>query len=245
MSHGLRPLGLLLATAALLGGCAAGPDYARPSVEVPAAYRESIASAQEVSDAAWWKQFGDPVLDALIVEAIAGNYSAKIALANVETASSILTQQQSALYPQVGYQGKGQRRHVSGQPEINGVQMDSSGTRSSYSLMLSASWELDLWGRVRRLSESAQANIDASEAARRGVVLSVVGSVANGYIQLRSLDEQLVIAKRALATYAEAVRLFELQFKYGQISLVTLQQSRSQYQAAAAVIPQIQNNIEE
>ena len=243
MSHGLRPLGLLLAIAASLGGCAVGPDYARPSVEVPAAYRQSIASAQEVSDAAWWKQFGDPVLDALIVEAIAGNYSAKIALANVETASSILTQQQSALYPQVGYQGKGQRRHVSGQPEINGVQMDSSGTRSSYSLMLSASWELDLWGRVRRLSESAQANIDASEAARRGVVLSVVGSVANGYIQLRSLDEQLVIAKRALATYAEAVRLFELQFKYGQISLVTLQQSRSQYQAAAAVIPQIQNNI--
>ena len=162
MSHGLRPLGLLLAIAGSLGGCAVGPDYARPSVEVPAAYRESIASAQEVSDAAWWKQFGDPVLDALIVEAMAGNYSLKIALANVETASSILTQQRSALYPQVGYEGKGQRRHLSGEPQVNGLPMDLSGTRSSYSLMLGASWELDLWGRVRRLSESALRHAPAS-----------------------------------------------------------------------------------
>ena len=86
MNHGLRPLGLLVAISASLGGCAVGPDYARPAVEVPAAYRQSIAPAQDVSDAAWWKQFGDPVLDSLIAEAIAGNYSLKIALANVVSA---------------------------------------------------------------------------------------------------------------------------------------------------------------
>jgi multidrug efflux system outer membrane protein len=74
-------------------------------------------------------------------------------------------------------------------------------------------------------------------------VLSLVGSVANAYIQLRSLDEQLAIAKRTLGTYAESVRLFELKFKYGQISLLTLAQARSQYEAAAAVIPQLENSI--
>ena len=229
-----------------LSGCmVVGPDYSRPAIDTPAAYRETDPTARDLGDLAWWKQFGDPVLDALITEAVTGNYSLKIALANVEAASAILMQQRSALYPQVGYQGKGQHLNLSNQSEINGVQLGSSAPNSqtTYSLMLSASWELDLWGRIRRLSESAQANILANDAARRGVVLSLVGSVANAYIQLRSLDEQLAIARRTLGTYAESVRLFELQFKYGQISQLTLEQSRSQYEAAAAVIPQLENSI--
>ncbi len=232
-----------------LSGCmVVGPDYSRPPVQAPASYRETDPTARDLADLgdlAWWKQFGDPVLDALIAEAVASNYSVKVALANVEAASAILMQQRSALYPQVGYQGKGQHLNLSNQSEINGVQLGSAAPNSqtTYSLMLSASWELDLWGRIRRLSESAQANILANDAARRGVVLSLVGSVANAYIQLRSLDEQLAIARRTLGTYAESVRLFELQFKYGQISLLTLEQSRSQYEAAAAVIPQLENSI--
>jgi multidrug efflux system outer membrane protein len=246
MRLALRLPSLCLAMIAGLSGCmVVGPDYSRPTVQPPATYRESDPTSRDLADLAWWKQFGDPVLDALIAEAVANNYSVKVALANVEAASAILMQQRSALYPQVGYLGKGQNLNLPNQSSINGVQPGSGvpASQSAYSLMLSASWELDLWGRIRRLSESAQANILASNQVRRGVVLSLVGSVANAYIQLLSLDEQLAIARRTLGTYAESVRLFELQFKYGQISLLTLEQSRSQYEAAAAVIPQIENSI--
>jgi multidrug efflux system outer membrane protein len=239
-------LTMIAGLSAGLSGCmVVGPDYSRPAVQAPTSYRETDPAARDLGDLAWWKQFGDPVLDALIAEAVAGNYSIKGALANVEAASAILMQQRSALYPQVGYLGKGQHLNLSNRSVLDGVQLGSAAPNSqtTYSLMLSASWELDLWGRIRRLSESAQANILASDAARRGVVLSLVGSVANAYIQLRSLDEQLAIAKRTLGTYAESVRLFELKFKYGQISLLTLAQARSQYEAAAAVIPQLENSI--
>ena len=246
MRLALRLSCLCLAMIAGLSGCmVVGPDYSRPTVQPPATYRETDPTSRDLADLAWWKQFGDPVLDALIAEAVANNYSVKTALANVEAASAILMQQRSALYPQVGYLGKGQNLNLPNQSSINGVPLGSGvpASQTAYSLMLNASWELDLWGRIRRLSESAQANILASDQVRRGVVLSLVGSVANAYIQLRSLDEQLAIARRTLGTYAESVRLFELQFKYGQISLLTLEQSRSQYEAAAAVIPQIESSI--
>ena len=246
MRPALMRSSVCLGIAAVLSGCVVvGPDYSRPTIDAPATYRETDPTARTLVDLAWWKQFGDPVLDSLVTEAVASNYSVKVALANVDAASAILMQQRSALYPQVGYQGKGQHLNLTNQSEINGVQLGSTAptTQTTYSLMLSASWELDLWGRIRRLSESAQANILANDAARRAVVLSLVGSVANAYLQLRSLDEQLAIARRTLGTYAESVRLFELQFKYGQISLLTLEQSRSQYEAAAAVIPQLENSI--
>ncbi|MEI6545589.1 MAG: efflux transporter outer membrane subunit [Burkholderiales bacterium] len=239
-------LALIAGLSVSLSGCmVVGPDYSRPAIDTPAAYRETDPTARDLVTLDTKNPKGRAVLDALITEAVTNNYSVKVALANVEAASAILMQQRSALSPQIGYQGKGQHLNLSNQSEINGVQLGSSAPNSqtTYSLMLSASWELDLWGRIRRLSESAQANILANDAARRGVVLSLVGSVANAYIQLRSLDAQLAIARRTLGTYAESVRLFELQFKYGQISQLTLEQSRSQYEAAAAVIPQLENSI--
>ena len=106
-----------------------------------------------------------------------------------------------------------------------------------------ASWEIDLWGRIRRLTESARANALATDDARRGVILSLVASVANDYIQLRGLDEQLAVSKATLGTYDESVKLFELQFKYGQVSQMNVEQARSQYETAAAQIPQIESQI--
>lgn len=94
--------------------------------------------------------------------------------------------------------------------------------QTSYQTLASASWEIDLWGRIRRLSEAAQAGLLATQEAQRGVILSLVSSVAGNYIQLLGLDEQFLISKRTLGVYAESVRLFELQFKYGQISQMTI-----------------------
>jgi multidrug efflux system outer membrane protein len=105
------------------------------------------------------------------------------------------------------------------------------------------SWEIDLWGRIRRTSQAAQAGLFAAEEARRGIILSLVASVASDYIQLLGLDEQLRISKRSLDMYAESVRLFELQFKYGQVSQMNVEQAKTQYETAAAAIPQIESQI--
>jgi multidrug efflux system outer membrane protein len=192
-----------------------------------------MAEARDTANTAWWKQFGDPVLDGLIEEALAQNLSVKIAAANVEQAAAVLTQARSPLYPQGSYgvSAAGERKN------------EELGAVYSYGALAGASWEIDLWGRVRRLSESARAQVLATEEARQGIVLSLVASVANGYLQLRALDEQLVIATRTKQAYAESVRLFELQFKYGVQSKMTVEQARTQYETAAAAIPQLETQI--
>src|SRR4029450_4820431 len=115
--------------------------------------------------------------------------------------------------------------------------------QTSYEALLTASWEIDLWGRIRRLSESARASLLATDEARRGVILSLVASVASNYLTLRGLDEQLVISNQTLGAYGESLRLFKLQFQYGQISQMNVSQGASQYETAAAQIPQIESQI--
>jgi outer membrane protein, multidrug efflux system len=228
--------------AALLAGCMLGPDYARPKVEAPATFRFEPATVAETANTAWWKQFGDPVLDQLIDTALANNLNVKIAAANVEQALAVITQTRSPLFPQIGYSGSAERARV---PETGLVATlpNYPNPQSTYQALLTASWEIDLWGRIRRLSEAAQANMLATDEARRGVILSLVSSVATNYLTLRGLDEQLVIAKNTLGTYAESVRLYQLQFKYGQTSQMTVSQAQSQYETAAAQIPQIETQI--
>jgi len=228
----MRRMAVLL-IASPLAGCMMGPNYHRPAVEAPPAFRYEMAEARDTANAAWWTQFGDPVLDGLIDEALAHNLNVKIAAANVEQAAAVLTQSRAPLYPQAnaGVSASGKR------------ESEKIGPVYSYDVLAGASWEIDLWGRIRRLSEAARAQVLATEEARRGVVLSLVASVANGYLQLRALDEQLAIATRTKEAYAESVRLFELQFKYGVQSQMTVEQARTQYETAAAAIPQIESQI--
>ncbi len=241
----LTPRARRLAFAAgvlLLGGCTMGPDYVRPKVDAPAAFRFEPAAAADTANTAWWKQFADPVLDQLIDTALANNLSVMIAAANVEQALAVITQTRSALFPQIGYSGSGERTR-SPQTGAAAAIPNYPNPQSTYQTLLTASWEIDLWGRIRRLSESAQANALASGETRRGVILTLVSAVATSYLQLRGLDEQLVIAQRTLGTYAESVRLYQLQFKYGQTSQMTVAQAQSQYETAAAQIPAIEAQI--
>lgn len=237
-----RALALAAVAAALLGGCTMGPDYVRPKVDAPAAFRFEPTTAADTANTAWWKQFDDPVLDQLIDTALANNLSIAVAAANVGQALAVITQTRSALYPQIGYSGSGERAR-SPQTGVAAEIPNYPNPQSTYQTLLTASWEIDLWGRVRRLSESAQANALASGDARRGVILTLVSSVATSYLQLRGLDEQLVIAQRTLGTYAESVRLYQLQFRYGQTSQMTVAQAQSQYETAAAQIPAIESQI--
>ena len=180
------------------------------------------------------------MLDSLIAEALANNKNVKIAAANVEQAAGILMTTRSALFPQVGYEANAIRQRVS---RNNAIGAPNENPFNIHQILAGATWEIDLWGRIRRLSEAAQANLLATDEARRGVILSLVSGVAASYIQLRAFDEQLAISRSTLKTYADSVTLFEKQHKYGQVSLMTVQQARSQYETAAAAIPQIEIQI--
>jgi outer membrane protein, multidrug efflux system len=217
--------------ALLLCGCTVGPDYKKPDIKTPAVYRYEQKDAQDTANTDWWKAFNDPVLDSLIQESLANNYNIQIAAANVEQAAGFLTETRSAMFPQATYNAAGARSRLAGD------------TRNSYGAVAGATWDVDLWGRVRRLSEAARADLLATEEARRGVILSLVSSVADGYIQLRGLDTQLDVSKRTLASYAESLKLFELQFQHGQVSKMIVEQSRSQYETAASVISSIESQI--
>ncbi|HTT38654.1 MAG TPA: efflux transporter outer membrane subunit [Burkholderiales bacterium] len=231
----------------LLAGCMMGPDYVKPKVDTPRAYVYEPKQTAETANTEWWKQFGDPVLDQLIADALAGNKNVKIAAANVQQAAAVLTQTRAPLYPQVNYTGNAGRTGLSDNTAF--APTPSPGATSvpsafnSYTLFAGASWEIDLWGHVRRLTEAAQANLLATEQARRGVILSLVASVGTSYLQLRGLDAQLEISKRTRDVYAESVKLFELRFQHGQISQMNVEQVRVQYETAAAQIPVIETQI--
>jgi multidrug efflux system outer membrane protein len=227
----------------LLGGCKIGPDYHRPTIDVPQAYRhEAVQAATTTANVDWWMQFDDPVLNELIADGLAHNKSIKIAAANVEQASAVLISTRSPLFPQLNYQAAAGRFRFS-QSGTTALPSNLSNPTSAYQVLGGASWELDLWGRIRRLTESAQANLLATEEARRGVILSLAASVASDYLSLRGLDEQLAMAERSLATYSESLRLMELKFQYGRVSDMNVDQARARYETAAAQIPQIKSNI--
>lgn len=222
-----------------IAGCMMGPDYKRPIVDTPRAFRYEINEAADTANTEWWKQFNDPVLDGFIKEALANNKSVKIAAYNVEQAAGILMTTRSLLFPQVSYDGSAARQRSS----LNNAVSPSQNPYTSLQALAGATWEIDLWGRIRRLSEVARANVFATEEARRGIILSLVAEVASAYVQLRALDEQLDIALRTLKSYEESVKLFELQYKYGQVSRMNVEQARTQYETAAAAIPRIESQI--
>jgi multidrug efflux system outer membrane protein len=224
------------------GGCMVGPDYRRPPQNFPTSFQYETKDAKDTVNTEWWKQFQDPVLDGLISEALANNKNVKIAAANIEQATGVLTQTRAPLFPQASYAGSASRQRGSDNNAVP-FPMGVSNPFNTMQLFGGVNWELDLWGRIRRLSESARANLLASEEARRGVILSLVASVAGNYLQLRGFDEQLAISRRNLATYDESVKLYELQFKYGLISQMVVEQARTQYETAAVLIPQIESQI--
>jgi multidrug efflux system outer membrane protein len=229
--------------AVVLAGCMVGPDYQRPAIDAPASFVWESKDAADTANTVWWKQFGDPVLDTLIAEALAHNLNVKVAAANVETAVGVLTQTRSGLFPQVGYGATAARQRSTEAGAVAELAGVVPNPQNSYEALLSVSWEVDLWGRIRRLSESARANALATDEARRGVILSLVASVAGNYLTLRGLDEQLAVSKSTLAAYGESLRLYQLQFQYGQVSQMQVSQVQSQYETAAVQIPQIESQI--
>ena len=161
-----------------LVGCMVGPDYQAPEIETPAAYRYADKEAKNLSNTLWWEQFQDPVLNELIRSALLENKDIKIAAARVEQFQGRYGETRSLYFPQIGLGAQGQRNRA---PRDNGpVPLSSTvdPVYNNYQALLSVNWELDIWGRLRRLNESARADLLASEEGRRSVILSLVASVA-------------------------------------------------------------------
>lgn len=238
---GVRAVPLLLC-GVLIAACTVGPDYRRPGLEVPAAYRLDAKDSAAVAGTAWWKGFGDPALDTLIDEALRNNRDVRLAAARVDEYEARLAGARAPGQPAVGYSadtGRQQATRVGPRPLPPGT----PATANSTTVGLSASWELDLWGRIRRSTEAARADLLATRESRRGVVLTLVSEVARGYVQLRNLDAQLDITRRTLDLRAAGVRLFEQRFAGGVISEVELDQVRAEYESAAARVPDLEQAV--
>ena len=234
---------ILAATVLALGGCMTGPDYVRPRVSVPEQWRSEYKDARDLADSSWWEQFQDPVLDDLIRAALAENKDLRIATARVEEFAGRLQSSNAPLFPQIGYQAGAGRQRASEQSGPTELPAGVDPTYSSYAGVLTASWELDVWGRIQRLTEAARADLLASEEGRRSVILTLVTAVANGYITLRGTDRQLEINRATADAYLQTLRLFELRYKGGVINEMQLAQVRSQYEQAVARIPLFEQQV--
>jgi multidrug efflux system outer membrane protein len=232
--------GALLLTAAL-SACMVGPDYRRPDIDVPAAWRLGPTEAAEISNIAWWDQFDDPILSNLVRTALANNKDLKVATANVDQAAAQFGIVRSAQFPQLNANASATRQGIS-QTTVVGAPV-ATHIFNNYAVNLSASFELDIWGRLRRATESAQASLLASEQGRGTVVLTLVATVASGYIQLRALDRQLEIAQYTSRSLGEAARLQKLRFEEGAVPESDYQQAESQYREALARVPELERQI--
>src|SRR5262252_6727230 len=237
----LRRGAAALALGGALGGCTVGPDYHRPDIDVPAAWRLGSTEAERISNVAWWDQFQDPVLSDLVRTALANNKDLKIATANVAQAAAQYGIVRSAQFPQVDANASAARQGVSRTTAVNVP--GGSQVFNSYAVNLSASFELDIWGKLRRATEAAEANLLASEQGRGTVVLTLVATVANGYIQLRALDRQLEIAQYTEGTLGEAARLQRIRFEEGAVPQSDYQQAEAQYREAASRVPELERQI--
>src|SRR5208283_5623365 len=230
-----------LLLAAPLAACTVGPDYHRPDVEVPLTWRLGETEAGEIPNMAWWEQFQDPVLSDLVRIALENNKDLEFATANVDQAAAQYGIARSAQFPQVTGNASATRERIS---ENNPVGVPRSGPYlNDYPINLSASFELDVWGKLRRATESARASLLASQEGKGTVMLTVVTSVATGYIQLRALDRQLEIARHTSNSLLEAARLQRVRVEEGAVPDSDYQQAESQYRQAAAQVPEFEREI--
>jgi outer membrane protein, multidrug efflux system len=233
---------VIVMTILLLGGCAIGPDYRKPETASPPAWLVDMQQAKDTANTSWWGQFNDPALNDLIDTALRENYDLRIASARVEEYYGRYGATRADLFPQIGYDASGSRTQLTKKGPIT-LTPGTSSIYNSYQAEFSASWEIDLWGKIRRATEAARADLMAVEDFRSGVILSLVTSVATAYVDLRSLDRQLEIARQTAKSRKESVKLFEIRFKGGNISEMEYSQVKSEYYVALAAIPDLEKRV--
>ena len=228
-----RLTALALLPTLLVSGCAVGPKYNRPAVNSPTTYYlDSSPQSNSVADLAWWDLFKDPVLQGLIEEALKNNYDVRIAASRVEEERAQIGIARSIFFPQIGYAGS-----------ISGQRAPLVPNHTYYGYNLNLSWELDLWGRIRRLNEQQRAVFLATEEAQRGVWLSLVSDVAQAYFELRALDAQREITIETGQSFQETFDLFNKKLEGGAASAIETSRAEGALANVLAQIPDLQRQI--
>jgi outer membrane protein, multidrug efflux system len=237
-------LGLFL-TLLLSAGCAVGPNYKRPRVDVPGTYRGALPPAatqpatESIGDQKWWDVFQDKQLQDLIHTALQQNYDVRIAATRILEARAQLGITRADQLPSVNGEAlavneRNPRTKLFRQYETSANQLD-----------LSLAWELDFWGKYRRATESARAILLANQWARDAIVSTLVSDVATAYFQLRSLDLQLEISRRTLASRQDSLRLTQTLANGGATSMLDVRQAEQLVDTAAENIPDLERRIEQ
>ena len=241
---GPRPvLGALLLSSLFASGCILGPKYQRPDMAAPPAHRGAAAETGSLADIPWWDLFEDPALQALVREALANNHDLRIAAARVEEVRALAGIPKSFLYPEVNVGGNytvGQLSRLSDPPQ---AAPEGDRRYQNWNAGFALSWEIDVFGRIRRESEAAFARFRATEEFQRGVIVTLVADVASGYFALRSLDLQLEIARRTVATNDESVDFYRKRVTGGVSNRLELDQAVANRARTATTIPDLERQI--
>ncbi len=243
MRSARAPLALLLCVA--LGACAVGPNYVRPSAPTSPVYKEAAGwtpatPADALDRGDWWTLFGDPVLNGLEARVKVSNQNVASAEAAYRQARALVSQQRAALFPTVSLSGSGTRSGSEGGGAVI-VNSDGStsggvggGTRSTYRASLGATWEPDVWGRVRRTVEGAKASAQASEADLASATLSAQGELAADYFGLRESDTEVALDQATVDGYARSLKITQNRYEAGTIAHSDLLQQQTQLLNAQA-----------
>jgi multidrug efflux system outer membrane protein len=233
---------LFLAIAVLLSGCAVGPNYKRPTVNVPTDYRDSMtaqtAAASSFGNENWWQVYQDPVLEQLIHTALQQNYDVRIAATRVLEAQAQVGITRANQFPSASV-GAG----VSSEQNAKVSNLFPAYQVNEGQLNLSVIWNLDFWGKYRRQTEAARAQMLASQWGQRAVMSSLVANLATAYFQLRALDTELEIAKRTLGSRQQSLQLTRVLETHGSSSDLDVSQSEQLVYTASETIPDLQRQI--
>ncbi len=224
----------------IIAGCAVGPNYKRPKTNMPEVFRgQTVLSTNSLADLPWWQVFKDDNLQELVRTALTNNYDLRIAVTRVEQARAIADEARADFFPQANYEGTlGRAKNA-----VNSVPVGTGKTASFSSVYANASWEIDLWGRIRRLNESARAQFFASVEAQRDVHISIISQTAQAYFQLLALDAQLEIQVEATNAFAGTLKIFNERLQHGVSSRLETSAAEGALASAAAEIPDLQRRI--
>ena len=235
---------LIVLLGSLLAACSLGPNYKRPEVKTPAAFRGQNAplDSKSLADLAWWDLYNDPVLEKLIRTALEQNYDVRIALARVEEFRAAAGIAGLGSIPQVSAGATSTRSRITTvgpTPLPGGV----PATRTNYGAEIDVSYEVDLWKRIANLQAATRADLYASEFARDTTRVTVISSVATTYFNLRALDQQLAIAERTVAGREKFAELTRAQFNRGVVSGLDVNRAEASLSTARAVVPDLKSQI--
>ncbi len=235
MRRPILPLLVLL----LASGCALGPNYKRPSVSVMDGFRgQSQAEVASFADQPWWEVFGDEALKSLVTQGLEHNYDVRTAVWRVEEYRARAGIERSDWLPQITPSAMWERGRQSSYTTGGGI------TGAYYDAHAALSWELDLWGRIRRMNEAARAQYLAAQEQRRGIYLSTVAQVAQAYFELRELDSRLEITKSTVAAFQETYDLFNRRLAGGTASALETARAEAALAMASAYIPNLERQIQ-